>query len=61
MFNFSLPINSTILQVISRGLWYYTRLDFTCLILVLEENHSSKNFRGFTVQTNKSIGFEFHV
>lgn len=41
---FLLPINSTILQVISRGLWYYTRLDFTCLILVLEENHSSKNF-----------------
>lgn len=29
--------------------------------LVLEENRSSKNFSWFTVQTNKSIGFEFHV
>lgn len=29
--------------------------------LLLEENHSSKNLSWFTVQTNKSIGFEFHV
>lgn len=41
-----LAINSTTLQVISRGLGYSTRLDFTCLtfgFLLLEENHSSKN------------------
>lgn len=33
MFNSSLAINSTALQVLGRGLMTYTRLDFTCLIL----------------------------
>lgn len=65
MFNSSLPINSTILQVISRGLWYLLhKVGFYLShfgFLVLEENHSLKNFSWFTVQTNKSIGFEFHV